>query len=101
MGKAVAENADVCVLTEDNPRGESLGSINADIMSGMKNSCCETVCVNDRREAILYALGEARENDIVLLIGKGHERYMEKNGRKLPFCEADIINEFKESLRDS
>ncbi|MBP5657449.1 MAG: UDP-N-acetylmuramoyl-L-alanyl-D-glutamate--2,6-diaminopimelate ligase [Clostridia bacterium] len=101
MGKAVAENADVCVLTEDNPRGESLGSINADIMSGMKNSCCETVCVNDRREAILYALGEARENDIVLLIGKGHERYMEKNGRKLPFCEIDIINEFKESLRDS
>ncbi|MBQ6043881.1 MAG: UDP-N-acetylmuramoyl-L-alanyl-D-glutamate--2,6-diaminopimelate ligase [Clostridia bacterium] len=101
MGKTVAENADLCVITEDNPRDESLGSINADIMSGMKNSCCETVCVNDRREALLYAMREARENDIVLLMGKGHERYMEKNGRKLPFCEADIINEFKESLRDS
>ncbi len=95
MGKTVSENADICIVTEDNPRGEPVESINADIMAGMKSGKCETVFINDRRDAIVYALSVAERGDIVLLIGKGHERYMEKNGIKMPFSEVDIIKEIK------
>ena len=101
MGKIISENADICVVTEDNPRSEDVEKINADIAEGMKGAECGIIYINDRERAIEYALNTARRNDIVLLIGKGNENYMEKNGRKLPFCERDIIRSFKAKLRDN
>ena len=101
MGGIIAANSDICVITEDNPRCEDPASISRDIAEGINGAECKTIMIDDRKEAIEFALNAAKANDIVLLIGKGHEDYMEKNGRKLPFCESDIINEFKARLRDN
>ena len=101
MADAISRRSDICVVTEDNPRSESLESINADIARGITAPKGRVEYVPERKAAIEYALTEAKTNDIVLLIGKGHERYMEKNGRKLPFCEADIVKEFTAKLRDN
>lgn len=101
MGAIISANSDICVITEDNPRNEDPVSISRDIAEGIKGAGCKTIMIDDRRKAIEFALNAAKHNDIVLLIGKGHEDYMEKNGRKLPFCESDIIKEFKAKLRDN
>ena len=101
MGKIISENADICVVTEDNPRNEDLESINSEIAEGMKGAECEIIYINDRERAIEYALTRAKKDDLILLVGKGNENYMEKNGRKLPFCERDIIRSFKAKLRDN
>ena len=101
MGGIIAANSDICVITEDNPRNEEPGSINRDIVEGIKGAEYKAIIIEDRRKAIEFALNTAKANDIVLLIGKGHENYMEKNGRILPFCESDIIKEFKARLPDN
>jgi len=73
MARAVAQLADLVVITSDNPRTEDPESIIDDIVPGMDGSPFERLA--DRREAIGYALGQARPGDLVLLAGKGHERY--------------------------
>jgi UDP-N-acetylmuramoyl-L-alanyl-D-glutamate--2,6-diaminopimelate ligase len=49
------------------------------------------VCIADREEAIRYAFDMAQKDDIILLAGKGHERYQLINGKKEYFCEREII----------
>ena len=99
MGRIASEYADICVITTDNSRSEDPSGIIGDILSGFE---CEKryKVIQDRREAILYALQNAREGDAVLLCGKGHEKYEIRSDGKHPFSEKDIIKEFNRKGTD-
>ena len=91
MARAVAQVADLVVITSDNPRTEDPESIIDDIVSGMNGSPFERM--GDRREAIGYALAQGRAGDLVLLAGKGHERYQVVGTERQPFDERLIVEE--------
>ena len=74
MGRVVNEYADIAVVTSDNPRGEDPARIIDEIVAGMQPPRAQRVVEPDRRSAIQRAIGAAREGDVVLIAGKGHER---------------------------
>lgn len=92
MGRIVAENSDIAIVTSDNPRGEDPHAIVADVLKGT-SGYFNVVAIIDRKEAIAYALSVAEENDIVLLAGKGHETYQIIKDKKYPFDEREIVKE--------
>lgn len=94
MGKVVSAFADIAVVTDDNPRGESENEIISDILGGMNGRGCRIYVEKDRTQAIKLALSKAKKNDIVLLAGKGHEAYQIINNQKLPFDEREKVLEF-------
>ena len=79
---------DHAIITSDNPDREDPMQIIRDIASS-----CECACtmIADRAEAIDYAVENSREGDIVLLAGKGHERYQLIEGIRVPFCERELL----------
>ena len=84
------------ILTSDNPRSESPKAIIEDMIKGLDSIQKKKVLViTDRRQAIKTACKLAKSKDIVLIAGKGHEKYQEINGEKLPF---DDLEELKQSL---
>ena len=87
MGAAASRQADRIVLTSDNPRSEDPLAIIAAIRAGVTLPC---VVEADRAAAIAGAVGEAREADVVLVAGKGHETVQEIAGRQLPFSDAAV-----------
>ncbi len=89
MGIAAALHADLSILTDDNPDRESSDEIITEIARHMGNA--PHIAIPDRREAIEYAVSVAKEGDIVLFAGKGHESYQLVDGKKLPFSERDCI----------
>ena len=87
---AIAEHdADLAIVTDDNPRGEDGDAIVADILEGFRDPQ-RAVVLRDRRAAIEYAIGEAGPDDIVLVAGKGHEPYQEIHGVRHPFDDTLI-----------
>lgn len=88
MGAVVNSHADFAIITSDNPRGENPGMIIEDILHGMPNRRYEVIV--DRREAIRRAIELARERDIVLIAGKGHETYQEFEDCTIPFDDAAV-----------
>ena len=88
MGAIAYRRADRVVLTNDNPRHEAPGFILAQILAGITGHD-EVDVIEDRREAIAYALSEAAGADVVLLAGKGHERTQEIAGVKHEFSDLD------------
>ncbi|MFU8797712.1 MAG: UDP-N-acetylmuramoyl-L-alanyl-D-glutamate--2,6-diaminopimelate ligase [Gammaproteobacteria bacterium] len=88
MGQIVEKYADHMVITDDNPRCESPASIVKDILQGL-SAHVAAVVEHDRRRAIAYAIQCARAGDMVLIAGKGHEKYQQMGTETLPFC--DII----------
>ncbi|MCX7805671.1 MAG: UDP-N-acetylmuramoyl-L-alanyl-D-glutamate--2,6-diaminopimelate ligase [Planctomycetota bacterium] len=97
MGRVVEEMSDIAIVTSDNPRSEDPKAIIDDILAGMKNPG-KAIVEADRREAIARALAEAREGDIVLIAGKGHEKYQIIKDQKRYF---DDRQEAARMLRDS
>jgi UDP-N-acetylmuramoyl-L-alanyl-D-glutamate--2,6-diaminopimelate ligase len=96
MGDIATRLADIAVITSDNPRNEEPEDIIADVVSGVTEGRRNFVTIVSRKEAIEYALGEAREGDVLLLAGKGHENYIiDKNGTHY-FSEKDVIMNFIE-----
>ena len=91
MGRIAAENADLCVVTSDNPRTEDPQAIIDDILAGMKNSRTPTKVIVDRPKAIAWAIDNARPGDVILLAGKGHEDYQEVNHVKHHMDEREIV----------
>lgn len=89
MGKIAAELSDFCIVTSDNPRSENPRDIIDDIVEGMKGR--EYTIVENRFEAIEYALDFAQPGDIVLLAGKGHETYQVLGDRTIDFDEREIV----------
>ena len=94
MGQAAGKYADHIIITMDNPRFESMESINADIIKGIDSENGSYQIIDDRQDAIEYMLDNAREDDIIALIGKGHEEYQEVNGTKFYFSEVEVIKNY-------
>lgn len=94
MGEISGRYASLSVITSDNPRDEELDDIIGDILVGMKRTNGNYVIIKDRREAIYYALGEAKAGDIVILAGKGQQDYEEIKGEKYPFNERLVVKDF-------
>ena len=93
MGRAAARWADHAVLTTDNPRSERAEDICEDIAAAIDGAIPVEI-VPDRREAIFLALDLAGPGDVVALLGKGHEGYIEENGVRRPFSERDVVAEY-------
>ncbi|MEE8497112.1 MAG: UDP-N-acetylmuramoyl-L-alanyl-D-glutamate--2,6-diaminopimelate ligase [Acidimicrobiia bacterium] len=89
MGAAAA-TADIAVITSDNPRSEDPETIVAEVAAGAGDDAIRVV---DRREAIGVALGLALRGDVVLILGKGHERSQEVAGEFLPFDDRQVALE--------
>ncbi len=98
MGEIAGELADYCILTSDNPRNEDPMVILDAIEAGIKPTGCEYVVIENRREAIRYALKCAQKDDVVVLAGKGHETYQEIRGVKHPFDEKVVVRELLEEM---
>jgi UDP-N-acetylmuramoyl-L-alanyl-D-glutamate--2,6-diaminopimelate ligase len=93
MGKAAAEASDFVVLTSDNPRSEDPLQIMNDALVGIRRVDKPHVIEPDRTAAIARALKEAREGDIVILAGKGHETYQVLKDRTIPFDDRVVARE--------
>lgn len=91
MGEVAGRLADLTVITSDNPRFEEPGKIMEDIRAGMEKTEGEFCMVEDRGEAIRFALREARQGDVVLIAGKGHETYQEIRGVKYPMDDRELV----------
>jgi UDP-N-acetylmuramoyl-L-alanyl-D-glutamate--2,6-diaminopimelate ligase len=89
MGRVAAEGSDVVIVTDDNPRTEDPAAIRRAVMEGAPRA----KEIGGRREAIAAALAEARDGDIVLLAGKGHETVQVIGDKVLPFDDAEIARE--------
>jgi UDP-N-acetylmuramoyl-L-alanyl-D-glutamate--2,6-diaminopimelate ligase len=100
MGAVAAANADVVVVTSDNPRSEDPGAIIEAIVGGIADADAGAVeVVADRREAIARAVEVARPGDVVVIAGKGHEQGQElAGGRKIPFDDATVAREALRAL---
>jgi UDP-N-acetylmuramoyl-L-alanyl-D-glutamate--2,6-diaminopimelate ligase len=93
MGQAAGENSDFVVLTSDNPRSEDPIAIINDSLPGLQRSGTKYVIEPDRRKAIAMAIAEARNGDMVLLAGKGHERTQTTREGVFPFDDFEVARE--------
>lgn len=94
VGEIVAKYQAFSVLTADNPRGENVQKICQDIVTGIERVGGDYVVIEDRREAIHYALSHAQNGDVILCLGKGHEDYQIIDKEPLPFSEKQIIEDY-------
>lgn len=92
MGKIASLKSQHMVLTADNARNETVQSISADIKTGIDDPH-NVVVIDERTDAIKYALQHARPGDIVLLAGKGHETYQDINGQRLDYDERAFVSQ--------
>jgi UDP-N-acetylmuramoyl-L-alanyl-D-glutamate--2,6-diaminopimelate ligase len=92
MGKAAAAVADRVIVTSDNPRNEDPASIIEDIVQGIMDKK-RVMTILDRRNAIQYAIEEAKTGDTILIAGKGHETYQEIKGKRFPFDDLELARE--------
>ncbi|HZD52159.1 MAG TPA: cyanophycin synthetase, partial [Woeseiaceae bacterium] len=86
MGATVMRLADRAVVTTDNPRFEDPAGIIAEVLEGMDR---RAMVIPDRARAIRWAILKARDHDIVLVAGKGHENVQVIRGESLPFSDVD------------
>ena len=91
MGEIASIYADYVIVTSDNPRTENPREIIDDIMKGIPNGLFGGKIIEDRYEAIKFALSIAQKDDIIILAGKGHEDYQIIGKEKFPFDEREIV----------
>ena len=94
MGRIGAELADLCVVTSDNPRTEDPMAIIDAIVSGMQESKHPYVVIENRVEAIGWAMAHAQKDDVIVLCGKGHETYQEIGHEKRHLDEREVVADF-------
>lgn len=95
MGKIASTFSDLCIITSDNPRSEDPKVIIEEIESGICKRNYEKIV--DRKDAIMRALDLAEENDVVLIAGKGHEKYQILKDRVIQFDDREVV---KKLLKD-
>lgn len=101
MGEIAGRLADFTVITTDNPRNESPKVIMSDIEQGMKQTRGLYKMIENRKQAIAFAMKIAWKNDIVLIAGKGHETYQElKNNKKVSFDERKVVAQIASTMPD-
>lgn len=93
MGSIAARYADFVIVTSDNPRSEEPGEIIKDILVGMEGVPTPFKVIENRIEAIKYAIETAQENDIIVLAGKGHETYQILKDGTIHLDEREVIAE--------
>ncbi len=94
MAKIACSLSDKVILTSDNPRNESAEQIIKDMEQGLNSAAKrKSLSIVDRRDAIEKAVSLANEEDIILVAGKGHEKYQDINGTKHPFDDKKILQE--------
>ena len=93
MAREAARYADFAVVTMDNPRSERVEDICADITAALGGKI-PSVEIYDRRQAIFHALDMAQDGDIIALLGKGHEEYIETKGVRTHFSEREVLDEY-------
>lgn len=94
MAQVACDWSDKVILTSDNPRSESPEQIIKDMDAGvMPNNRKKALTITDRKEAIRTACHLARPGDIIVVAGKGHEKYQEIKGVKYPFDDKQVLLE--------
>ncbi len=98
MGEISGKLADFTILTSDNPRLEDPMDILREVEEGMKRTDGAYIVIENRREAIRYAMEMGQPGDVIVLAGKGHETYQDIGGKKLPFDEKVVVRELLEEM---
>lgn len=98
MGEVSSRLSDFTIITSDNPRFEKPEDIIKDIETGVKRAPGKYITIQDRKQAIKYAIEHGEEGDVIVLAGKGHEDYQEIEGVKYPMDERVLIEEIKREL---
>ena len=95
MGRLAAELADVVIATSDNPRSEDPAFILSEVEAGVKETIGDKhhECIIDRREAIFRAVELAETDDIVIILGKGHEDYQILKDKTIHFDDKEVARE--------
>ncbi|MCL2401928.1 MAG: UDP-N-acetylmuramoyl-L-alanyl-D-glutamate--2,6-diaminopimelate ligase [Oscillospiraceae bacterium] len=96
MGAVAAKMSDFLIITSDNPRTEVPDAIINDILAGIDKKTPKRV-IENRREAIHWALENAQSGDVLILAGKGHETYQILGNEKTHFDEREIVAEYFEN----
>ena len=99
MGAIAADNADLVIVTSDNPRTEDPEEIIREILEGIKGKRTQTKVICDRVEAIHWAIDNAGAGDVILLAGKGHEDYQVVGHEKHHMDEREIVAEYLEKRK--
>ncbi len=99
MGAIAAELSDLVIVTSDNPRTENPKCIIQDILAGMYCSQTPHIVVENRVEAICYAMDHAQKDDVIVLMGKGHETYQIIGTEKHHLDEREIIAEHLRQIK--
>lgn len=92
MGRAAEENSDYVIFTDDNPRTEDEKQIMNDIVIGLNKDNHEIIF--DRKEAIIKGMSMLKDNDILMILGKGHEDYQIIGTEKHHFSDQEIVRDF-------
>ena len=99
MGKIGTELSDIAIITSDNPRTEDPEAIIRDILPGAVEAGGVYEVVTDRRKAIRHAMSIAKKDDIIVLVGKGHETYQEICGVKHHLDEREEVAAALEEMK--
>ncbi len=95
MAKIACTMSDQIILTSDNPRTEDADTIIEEMEAGIpEGAAAKTLSITNRKQAIKTACQLAQNGDIILLAGKGHEKYQEIKGVKHPFDDKEMLKEF-------
>jgi UDP-N-acetylmuramoyl-L-alanyl-D-glutamate--2,6-diaminopimelate ligase len=99
MGDVACQLSDKVVFTSDNPRTEEADAILKDMETGLSTAARRKfISISDRKEAIKTAVSLTQPSDIILVAGKGHEKYQEIKGVKYPFDDKAVLREIFEIL---
>jgi UDP-N-acetylmuramoyl-L-alanyl-D-glutamate--2,6-diaminopimelate ligase len=100
MAKIACEMSNKVILTSDNPRTEDPAQILKDMEAGVEaHQMMKVLTIQDRDQAIKTAVSMSQPNDIILIAGKGHEKYQEINGVKHPFDDFAIVKNYFDKLQ--
>lgn len=95
MGRVASANAEIVVITDDNPRNEDPAEIRSQVMSG----CPEAVEIPCRKDAIRYGIEKSKSEDFVCIIaGKGHESWQIYGDTHEKFCDTEVVQEILQEL---
>lgn len=93
LGDVAARECDLCILTSDNPDFEDPLNVIAGIATSFKGTDCEYLVEPDRKKAVELAINIAKEGDMIVFAGKGHEEYQLIKGERIPFSERAVAIE--------
>ncbi|MDR1590320.1 MAG: UDP-N-acetylmuramoyl-L-alanyl-D-glutamate--2,6-diaminopimelate ligase [Oscillospiraceae bacterium] len=91
MGEIAVRLSDFVIVTTDNPRTEAPDAIIGDILAGIDTANAPHIVIEDRREAIKWAIANSQTNDVLILAGKGHETYQILGTERVRFDEREVV----------